>query len=95
LLFTGEAGKRMMKLISGVLVGSTTAEAKVREHSRSIKGPTLSYYASMDEAFAYLSAHAQAGDVCLLSPAAPSYDQYKNFEERGAKFKALASAFGR
>ena len=55
----------------------------------------MSYYASMEEAIDYLAAHAQAGDVCLLSPAAPSYDQYKNFEERGAKFKALASAFGR
>ena len=113
LLFTGEAGKRMMKLISGVSIGSTTAKAKVPEPvegptqkvkvpepavpeaTRRVEGPTLSYYVSMEEAFAFLAAHAQAGDVCLLSPAAPSYDQYKNFEERGAKFKALASAFGR
>ena len=57
------------------------------------EGPTLSTYSSMEEAFAYLAAHAQPGDVCLLSPAASSYDQYKNFEERGAKFKALATRF--
>jgi UDP-N-acetylmuramoylalanine--D-glutamate ligase len=50
-------------------------------------------YASMEEAFAYLSLHAKPGEVCLLSPAASSYDQYKNFEERGAKFKRLAAAF--
>ena len=50
-------------------------------------------YATMEAAFQYLINHAQAGDVCLLSPAASSYDQYKNFEERGAKFKALAKAF--
>ena len=100
LLFTGEAGKRMMQLISSVSTGSTTVEAKVPEPavpeaSRRVEGPILSYYASMEEAFSYLAAHAQTGDVCLLSPAAPSYDQYKNFEERGAKFKTLASAFGR
>ena len=50
-------------------------------------------YASMEEAFEYLGRHAQPGEVCLLSPAASSYDQYKNFEERGAKFKRLAEAF--
>lgn len=51
-------------------------------------------YASMEEAFDYLKLHAQLGDVCLLSPAASSYDQYKNFEERGAKFKRLAQGLG-
>lgn len=29
------------------------------------------------------------GMVCLLSPAAPSYDAFKNFEERGSVFKNL------
>ena len=52
-------------------------------------------YGSMEEAFAYLTSHAQKGDVCLLSPAAASYDQYKNFEERGKKFKDLAAQFGK
>lgn len=47
-------------------------------------------YSSMEEAFEVLKAFAKEGDVCLLSPAAASYDQYKNFEERGRKFKALA-----
>ena len=27
--------------------------------------------------------------ICLLSPAAASYDHFKNFEERGAIFKAM------
>ena len=47
-------------------------------------------YLNMEEAFDYLKTHAKPGDICLLSPAASSYDQYKNFEERGAKFKRLA-----
>ena len=50
-------------------------------------------YRNMEEAFDYLKCHKKAGDVCLLSPAASSYDQYKNFEERGAKFKRLAESF--
>ncbi len=51
------------------------------------------HYSNMEEAFAYITAQAKPGDVCLLSPAASSYDQYKNFEERGRKFKALAAQF--
>ena len=58
-----------------------------------VEGPTLYYYSTMEEAFTYLAIHAQKGDLCLLSPAASSYDQYKNFEERGRKFKALAASF--
>lgn len=29
------------------------------------------------------------GKICLLSPSAPSYDMFKNFEERGSKFVEL------
>jgi len=32
------------------------------------------------------------GGVILLSPAAPSYDHYRDFEERGERFRALAQA---
>jgi len=53
----------------------------------------LVVYHSMEEAFDYLKGHSQPGDICLLSPAASSYDQYKNFEERGRKFKRLAQGF--
>ena len=32
---------------------------------------------------------AQAGTVVLLSPAAPSFDHYRDFEERGERFRTL------
>ena len=91
LLFTGKAGERMMQLMDGISTGSMTCQNSAPEP---VEGPTSFNYSTMEEAFAYLKNHAKQGDVCLLSPAASSYDQYKNFEERGRKFKALAEAFG-
>ena len=60
-----------------------------------LTGSTTFDNSSMEEAFDYIAAHAMPSDVVLLSPAASSYDQYKNFEERGRKFKALAETFVR
>lgn len=76
LLFTGNAGKRMMSMLENTgYQGDMTT------------------FANLPEAFSIIRKKAKQGDVCLLSPAAASYDQYRNFEERGRIFKALAEKF--
>ena len=50
-------------------------------------------FKDLSEAFEIIKGLSKNGDVCLLSPAAASYDQYKNFEERGRIFKELSRAF--
>jgi UDP-N-acetylmuramoylalanine--D-glutamate ligase len=43
-------------------------------------------------ALALASAEAEPGGVVLLSPACASYDQYRNFEERGDHFRRLVES---
>ena len=71
------------------------AGERMMQLTNGVSTGSTAIYSSMEEAFSYLKAHAKSGDVCLLSPAASSYDQYKNFEERGRKFKSLAESFGK
>ena len=53
-----------------------------------VQAPDLT--AAMESIFG----RVEPGDVVLLSPAAPSFGQFASFEERGERFKALATALG-
>lgn len=48
---------------------------------------------SMKEAIDIAFRSTATGRICLLSPAAASYDSFKNFEERGHLFKKIASGY--
>ena len=48
---------------------------------------------AFDEAVARAFAAARSGDQVLLSPACASFDQFKNFEQRGDHFEALTKGW--
>jgi UDP-N-acetylmuramoylalanine--D-glutamate ligase len=56
-------------------------------------GVPLERCGDLVSAVAAAGAAAEPGDVVLLSPACASYDQYDDFEERGAHFRELARAW--
>ena len=52
-------------------------------------GRSYSRDGDLERALAHASATAEAGDIVLLSPAAASFDQFDNFEQRGDAFRRL------
>lgn len=55
-------------------------------------GKPMSDALSAEEAVKQASAFAEPGDVVLLSPCCASFDLFKNYEDRGAQFKAAVRA---
>lgn len=50
---------------------------------------------TMDEAVKKAYELTKKNKICLFSPAASSYNRYRNFEEKGNHFKELVKAFGK
>ena len=51
--------------------------------------PEIVRVAGFDDAIRAAADAAQEGDVVLLSPASTSFDRFKNFEERGNRFRRV------
>ncbi|HJZ61638.1 MAG TPA: hypothetical protein VKD47_05690, partial [Miltoncostaeaceae bacterium] len=47
---------------------------------------------TLEAAVAAAASRARPGDVVLLAPACASFDQFRDFEERGAAFRAAVEA---
>ena len=58
-------------------------------HLHTLLGDHASVFDTLDEAFAAARQEATSGDTVLLSPAAASFDQFPNFQARGAHFESL------
>lgn len=78
-----------VKIDNIVLIGETTRRMKLLMTQRS--GQTgiqqnICCASDMADAVAFSKKNTPKGKICLLSPAAASYDMFKNFEERGDAF---------
>jgi UDP-N-acetylmuramoylalanine--D-glutamate ligase len=71
------------------LIGETAGELR---ETLEPAGVALHDCGDLEHAVAAARREAREGDVVLLSPACPSFDQYTSYEERGDHFRALARA---
>lgn len=73
IIFTGDAGKRMLCLLTKYIPFNKN----------------LMWLENYEDIVSFAKRVTRKNKICLLSPAAASYDMFKNFEERGTKFKEL------
>jgi UDP-N-acetylmuramoylalanine--D-glutamate ligase len=68
-----------------ILIGASAGELAeaLREH------PKVTRVQTLEEAVSIAAVMARAGGVVLLSPAYKSFDMFKDFEDRGNRFKQL------
>jgi len=67
---------------------------EARENIRNVLGPETDtvMVSSLEDAVAHASESACPGDTVLLSPACASFDQFRDYADRGARFRALVEA---
>jgi len=63
------------------------------EMKNNIQNKSLFTAKSFSEASEIIKKHTKLNSICLLSPAAASYNLFSNFEERGKEFKKMAKMF--
>jgi UDP-N-acetylmuramoylalanine--D-glutamate ligase len=89
-------GEAIVHRVKGVFLIGTTAQqiAQAIETARrpGTNLPSITFCRDLRDAVQAASGAASAGEVVLLSPACASYDQFRNFVERGRLFKQLVSA---
>ena len=73
-----------------VLLGQT--KEKIAETARKLGFENIIMTESLEEAVDTCARLAEPGDAVLLSPACASWGMFKNYEERGDKFKEMVKA---
>lgn len=86
-----EVGETIARKVKTLILTGPTA-TKIEEATRNASGGNkveIYFAENLAEAVKIANRKAIRGDIVLLSPASASFDAFKNFAERGNKFKEL------
>jgi UDP-N-acetylmuramoylalanine--D-glutamate ligase len=92
--FVEEALRRVRQLITFGEVGPMIAKMveEARRSGRETRLRDVKPVGTLDEAVEEAARVARSGDVVLLSPGGTSFDAFRDFAERGDRFKNLVQA---
>jgi len=85
---------RVLATTGATAIGVPSTGQRLLDAARSagVPGDRAIEASDLEDAVARARDVAHQGDVIILSPAAPSYDNYRDFEQRGDRFRALVAA---
>lgn len=90
-----EIGKKISEKVGTLILTGPTApiieKATLNAIAENENGVNIIHCNDLEEAVKKAQKVAKTGDVVLLSPASASFDAFKNFMERGEKFKELVN----
>jgi UDP-N-acetylmuramoylalanine--D-glutamate ligase len=89
--FADEAVQRVRRLITFGEAGPMIARV-VKEHNSESRLEGITQVETLEEAVEAAARVARRGDVVLLSPGGTSFDSFRDFAERGDRFKELVRA---
>ena len=90
--YTALAGPVCAHVKTLVLTGATAPKIRAAVERAAGEKPAMIDAADFADAVRQAARAAQPGDVVILSPASASFDCFKNFMERGDRFKELVWA---
>lgn len=84
----------VLRRLGATVVGMPSTGDRLLEAARAagVSASRVLAAGDLTEAVGLARSRAVPGSVVLLSPAAPSYDNYRDFEERGERFRELVLA---
>ena len=93
--FAGLAEPVAERCASAYLIGPAAEPIERALAPAAGRGVAVRRCADLADAVRAAAGDAQPGDVVLLSPACASFDAFRNYEERGERFRELVAALGR
>jgi UDP-N-acetylmuramoylalanine--D-glutamate ligase len=82
------------RCVACYLIGEAAEELGKALEPAAQAGVEISVSGALDRAVETASQRAKPGEVVLLSPACASFDAFRDFEERGDRFRELVEALG-